>query len=321
MLAKKTIKLEDLFTVRFSEKSASVDKTSDHVWVWGNQQGYPNNTIFIKRVVKRSEGKKLIESEELIPMAIVPCHESIDTDTYAENWIKLGYVKSKKEAAKSSLKKFVDREIKNDGVVYSINNGYIDKLATVQTLSNKLEQSGVSYESGKRYLASVLSPQSALLGKKFSNYYDLPNLEYQALEAAKDEVDKENDVIATVYEQKVLVILSQLNDIALQVIANELSVEVNNNRGLLITSIVEALHNSTFSDSASIIDYLNAKLAAQNKVTSTDVTSTSNSSSDITMLEAKTKNDLIEYAASLGIDLNKSMNKSDMIDAILSAIA
>jgi len=253
MQAKKQVKLEDLFTVRFTEKSAIVNKDSDRLWVWGsNDSRYPNNTVFIKRLIKSNESGKLIEREELLPMAIVHNPESIDIEPYRENWILLGYSKASFESAKNSLKRFVEREIKNDGIVYSINSGYIDKLSTVGNLSNKLESAGVSYESGKKYLATVLSPQSSLLGKKFSNYYDLPELEYKALSAASD--------------------------------------------------------NAVTTESQSI--------EVQPTETQPVVPDT-----DRTMLEAKTKNELIEYATSLNVEVNKKMTKDEIIAAILQAIA
>ena len=144
MQAKKSVKLEDMFTVRFAEKSVSVDKDTDRLWVWGNIAGYPQNTVFIKRVTQSKQSDRIVSVDELLPMAVVHSPESIDTETYKENWIKLGYIKGDKEKAKTSLKKFVEREIKNDGIVYSIDNGYLDRMATITNLSNKFEKAGIT---------------------------------------------------------------------------------------------------------------------------------------------------------------------------------
>jgi hypothetical protein len=185
MLSKnKSVKLEDLFNVRFSTLSTSVDKTSDREWHWGTDPRFAKNIVCISRIVKKRTGDQIATTLEFLPMAEIRSPEDISIDQFADNWKALGYTGPDKTTAKTSLQKFVDRELKAMGIMSAIGDRFIDYRSTVIALSDKFERSGVTEESGRDYLAAMFSAEAKLLGKKFTTYYDVTPIKHLALPSA-----------------------------------------------------------------------------------------------------------------------------------------
>lgn len=244
---KKQLKIDDLFTVGFTDKSASVDKNSDHVWVWGNVPNYSQNTIFIKREIKTREGDRFITTDQLVPMAVVEIAEKIDIDTYAVNWQVLGYTKSARDKARASLKKFIEREQKTDGIVKLANDGYVNKNATLKHLRDRLEQSGVTLDSAIAVVGAMTSPQAALLGKKLESYYEVPELKFNALPSApsvaiEDTAIEVEDTVTTI-ELEVTDSLENMTKAELINFATELGLQVS--KTLTKVEIVELINSAT----------------------------------------------------------------------------